>query len=164
MNSTNQVNVLRSAQNVLSPKRQAFATMQHELAERLKEENVTQELIEQVMNSAVDLIEGLEVANGTAKHLHGDRYDVYNQQQIRPEGDFIHQQVVSPRQITHNNTEVNIATDRIYRVTADLIVSTNGQFVFRPVSQKLYAAGQTIDLSALECSRLLSFLHTDFNC
>ncbi|MBO0933893.1 hypothetical protein [Fibrella aquatilis] len=155
----------RPAFDVLAPKKQAFAELQRELAERIhiSGTEADPELVERTMNAAIDLIEGLEVAAGTPKHIHGERYDTYNQQQLAPGRDLVQQQYVAPRQVIHHTTEVNVPpNDRMYKINEDLIIGMNGHFVFRPISRKLHTAVGEIDLSVTEAIRLLDFLKYDY--
>lgn len=155
----------RPAFDVLAPKKRAFADLQRDLHENMSEPagSVNPELVEQVMNAAIDLIEGLEVAAATPRHVHGDRFDTYNQQHFAPGRDLIQQQYVAPREVAHHMTEVNVPGERMYRINDDLIIAMHGHFVFRPISRKLSTAVGEVDLSPQEAVRLLAYLKYDYN-
>ncbi|NID13757.1 hypothetical protein [Fibrivirga algicola] len=152
---------------VLNPKRQAFADAQQELIQLTQLGPVGSPLdatvVEEVVNKAVELIESLEVAAALPKNVYGPRYETTNQQYNQPGGDFIQQQVIGPRSVQHHTTEINVPTERFYRLSTNLIISTSGQFAFRPETRQLHLAVGLFDLSETEALRLEAFLHNDYN-
>ncbi|MBO0951081.1 hypothetical protein [Fibrella forsythiae] len=150
--------------SVLNPKRQAFADAQQELIPLLDQGPIDPATVEEVVNRAVELIESLEVAAALPKNTYGPRYETTNQQYNQPGGDFIQHQTIAPRSVQHHTTEINVPTERFYRLSTNLIVSTGGQFLFRPETKELYTAAASITLTETEAIRLEAFLHNDYNC
>lgn len=151
--------------DALLPKRQEFAAASQAVSEQMGElGRVTPEAIERAMNSAIELIEGLEVASATPKHVHtGNTFNDRSQHAYRAEGDFVQTKYEGPKQVVHHTTQVDVPSDKMYRLGEDLILSTSGRFVFRPISRKLFTAFGELDLSESETAKLLAYIKYDFS-
>ncbi|MCK8492927.1 hypothetical protein M0L20_13750 [Spirosoma sp. RP8] len=152
--------------DVLASKKMAFAQASSEAADifnQFRNQNSAQlATLERAFDQAVDLISSLDVQAQTPRHVHGDTMNYNDRKEIYSE-EYVHQKNdYSTGHIVHNEVTVEQPSERMYKVSNDLVLSTSGQFVFRPQSKKLMTAAGPVDLSEQEASRLLSFLSFDF--
>ncbi|WP_128544064.1 hypothetical protein [Larkinella soli] len=158
--------MITTNRNILEVRKANFAQSSAQLAGRLAElalEPADTGLIERAINDAIDLIETLEVQAATPKHLHGDTHHYHNRREIQSEV-YVAQKTeytVNGSQV-ENTLSIEVGQDKLYRLSMDLIISSNGRLVIRPISKKLITAVGEIALNDGEVSRLLAFLKTDF--
>ncbi|MFD2937068.1 hypothetical protein [Spirosoma flavum] len=115
-------------------------------------------IIEEFGNIAVELLEQLEIIAATPKHTHGPTYRTdasdHSQNPTYNQHEHFSQTTYTP--------EVSVVQERVYRIGKDLIISTSGQFVFRPKSCLLLTAVGPIKLSKIESQALYDRMKFDY--
>ncbi len=152
--------------DVLAARKAAFAQASSEAAQIFEQHRPAASppllKLERAMDQAIELISALEIQTQTPRHVHGDTINHNTKNEVHAEGYIGQNTDYSTGQVIHNQVTVERQPHPMYKVSADLIVSSSGNFILRPQSKKLLTAAGAIDLTEQEACRLLSLLSFDF--
>lgn len=115
---------------------------------------------------AVSCIQALEVAADTPRYLneYGPTYKQEHRTQVESAGSVIaHNTNINNRFAQHN--ELNITTqpgEWIYGLSPNLVIGTNGHFLFRPKDRTLHLGQHAVTMTELETKELCRVLSLDF--
>lgn len=126
-------------------------------------------LIDRLAETAINAVEASQVAIEQPRSMHTHSYgpkiqhDQHNE--IAELGEFNgHKTEHHQHNTLYNQVTARAYTgDWIYWASPDLIISTNGNFVFRPKSKKLILQVGEIELTDSEVTELFRVLKEDFN-